>query len=155
MSKAMLFVADQIREKALNMEKYPGTGFHDNDRNPTRPDIFVAQQKQLVENSDKFFCKRSEDLVFFQGEYDVALVGDDCTKALDVLQQWASKINSLPPEAVSPKAHKMRKCMAKLKITEVDGIARLIFRRPLWMDYVSIFYEMGQGVTGQPFTEEE
>ena len=157
MSQEMQKVADQLREDSRQKEKYLGTGFHDNDRNPTKPDIFVAQQRKLIENSpDKFFCKASENVVAFTGEFDVVFVGEDAEKVLKCCRQWAESLEDYREEDITEKQRKFKRYISKMEVTTKDGEVRLTLRKALWNDYAHILYSQGQGIFGQPlpFSEE-
>ena len=156
MSQDMQLVADQIRDEARNKEKYRGTGFHDDDRNPTKPDIFIAQQRKLIENStDKYFCKASENVVAFTGEFDVVFVGEDAEKVLQCCRKWSDSLKDYREEDITEKQRKFRRYISKMEVTSKDSQVRLTLRKALWNDYAHILYSQGQGIFGQPLPYSE
>ena len=147
MSKEMLRQADEIRARFAVMESVPGSGYHDNDRNPTKNDIKIAPQANG-------YNKASLNLVPFVGEYEVVFVGEDADKALEILRKWVA--TRLDPETgLTQKEAKMRAAINKLHVRDVVEVPRLILRKPLWNDYMWILDTMGQGLSSLPFTEEE
>lgn len=155
-SQELEVVANQFREEARNREKYPGTGYHVDDRNPTKPDIYLAQQRRPTEGSSvKFFCKASENVTAFTGEFDVVFIGEDSEKVLKTLKEWAEETSRSNPEDITLKQRKMLKYISRISLTTKDEIPRLILRKALWADYIHILSLQGQGVFGYPLPNSE
>jgi hypothetical protein len=152
MYKQMVETAEKIRSHFAVMESVPGSGYHDTDRNLTRESLFRAPQKNG-------FCKASENLVHFTGNYEVLFVGEDANRALSLLQKWAESPHDGPfaseKEVPHPKVSKHIKHISKLKTEDRESCPCLSLKRALWNDYIEIFYHLHQGLSGQPHPEEE
>lgn len=137
--------ANALRDRYKVLEGVPGSGYHDNDRNLARTDLFLAPQKNGLQ-------KCSEQLVFFTDFDDeiVYFVGDDADKAMDLIQKW---FESAKKEDIASAPGTTRKLFLKTvpKLSVKDGVLAIWLCD--WNDVASIFEEAKVGFMGLPFNE--
>jgi hypothetical protein len=159
MSAKLLERANAHRAGFKVKESVPGSGHHDNDRNPTRPDLFVApHRKPHPTQPGQFFgTKCSEQLVAFfdhSADEEVHFVGPDADKALACVKAWLAK-NAKGDLSNAPgtvRALAMR-IAPKLAVRTVDGQPRLTVRLSAWNDVLHAIQAEGQDVLGLPLEE--
>lgn len=142
----MLARVKQIRERALVLESVPNSGYHDEDRNPARPEKYLAPQRNG-------WPRLSENLVNFYAEYDIIFVGPDAEKALAALYEWCDLNKNRDPWELSQNGTeaKMVRMIPKLKLSKNDCVPVLSLRRELWNDFLYVLHKMKVGLTGTPF----
>lgn len=138
--------ADAIRAKARLLESIPGSGLHDNDRNPARPDLFLAPQRNGLP-------KQSEHLVFFAdylGE-EFVFAGRDADLCAAVLADWRAKAAKLDPLTLTGTERKLLARILPRLAPLPDGTLRV--RTDWWNDVLFALYAEGAGVSGAPIEE--
>lgn len=145
MSAKLLKRANDHRAHFKNLEGVKGSGFHDDDRNPARNDLFLAPQK----NGE---VRMSERLVHFTDheEEDQCFVGPDAEKAFAALQAWRKKCDGSNPNLPGTDRKLFHKIIPKLAIENVDGVPRLCVWLCDWNDVVHALHAEGVGLLGLP-----
>lgn len=171
MSAELLKRADAIRAQWKKLELTKGSGFHDNDRNPARPELYLAPQREGYRAGDpepeKWPAKMSERLVAFFDHHDferVTLVGPDAERALKALKAYHGKLEARlkdaekrgqdPYTALTGTERKLRHLIPKLA-TEADKNGPPVLKLWLseWNDYLAALYAEGLGVNGADLIE--
>jgi hypothetical protein len=160
MSAELAKRADELRAKYKVLEGIPGTGHHDNDRNPARADLFAAPQKAPDPNRPGHTLPRaSEHLVPFydhDGEEAVHFVGADAEAAHKALSGWAARYKGKDPSGLPGTERKLiLRIVPRLAVGAADGLPRLTVRLADWNDVVYALYQMGVGLSGQPLVPPE
>lgn len=148
MSHELLARAEALKARNRLLVTVPGSGYHDDDRNPTRPHLFAAQQHYGLKPV-------SENLVVFFGEYDVTFVGDDAHAALAALRGWYDQNEIRDPWEMQGTEMKMLRHVPRLAIADAGGVPVLTLRRELWNDYLWVLEKMKISLTGNPETPQE
>ncbi len=150
MSAALKKRADALRAEYKAKEAMKGTGYHDDDRNPTRNELFLAPQKNgLPRMSDHvvgFFDHNGDEVVEF--------VGADAEKAFAALKSWAQK-NGKGDVASKPGTERvlLMRIIPRLALEQVDGLPRLSIWLCDWNDVLHALQQEGIGVAGLPLEE--
>lgn len=138
--------ANAIRERARTLEAVPGSGLHDTDRNPTRPEMFAAPQKNGLP-------RQSEHLVFFldlAGE-EMLFAGPDADRALTALKAWEVRTKRQDPLTLTGTERKLLARVLPRLAPAADGTLRV--RADSWNDVLHALYAEGLGVSGAPLDE--
>ncbi len=142
--------ANAIRARAKVLEGVKGSGFHDDDRNPARTDLYLAPQRNGLPR-----C--SEHVVFFSdsaGE-EVLFAGADADRAGTALAEWERKARKLDPLALTGTERKLlTRILPRLKREiAADSVPVLRVRLDTWNDVLHALYAEGLGLSGAPLEE--
>lgn len=142
--------ANAIRERAKLLESVKGSGFHDEDRNPARTDLYLAPQKNGLPR-----C--SEHVVFFSdfaGE-EVLFAGTDADRAGKALAEWERKARKLDPLSLTGTERKLlTRILPRLRaVLADDSVPVLCVRLDTWNDVLHALYAEGLGLSGAPLEE--
>lgn len=144
MSKELIARADAVRAKHKLLESMPGTGFHDNDRNPSRPEVFAAPHKNGLPRA-------SEHLVPFFDHHDdevVHFVGDDADKATSALNSWLKKNHKADVSSMPGTERKLVLKIIPRLLASVRTPGLLTIRLSDWNDVLHALYAEGIGLSG-------
>jgi len=148
-AKQLITRADALRAKYKLLESVPGSGYHDNDRNLARPDLFLAPQKNGL-------SRASERVVFFAdypGE-EVLFVGEDARRALAAIQSWEKKARKIDQLSLTGTERKLlTRIVPRLAIEPLDNHELLCVRLDQWNDVLHALYAEGLGLSGLPLEE--
>jgi hypothetical protein len=140
--------ADALRARYKVLESTPGTGHHDADRNPTRPEHFTAPQKNGLppasENVVAFFDHDAEEVWF---------VGPDAEKVKAALRRWGHRQRNAD---VASMPGTERKLLLRIvpRLSETDESATgLMVRLSVWNDVLYALESERVGLSGLPCHE--
>jgi hypothetical protein len=170
MSKKLVKRADDLRAKYKSLEVVKGSGYHDDDRNPTRPELFLSPQRAGYRAGDPppaaWPPRMSEHLVGFYDHHDfeqVHFAGPDADKALAALKAFHAKIEAKMKEAertgqdayasLTGTERKLRHLIPRLAIETEDGVKVLSLWLSDWNDHLHALQSENIGVTGLPLVE--
>ncbi len=150
MSADLVKRANAVRAEFKKLESVAGSGYHDNDRNPARNDLFLAPQKNGLPRA-------SESLVAFFDHDDmetVEFVGPDAQKADAALKNWLQKNSKGDPSNRPGTERKLiLRTLPRLKLEQVDGQPRLSIWLTDWNDVLYALQAEGVAVAGLPLEE--
>jgi hypothetical protein len=138
--------ANALRAKAALLESVPGSGLHDSDRNPARPDLYLAPQRNGLPRA-------SEAVVYFTdypGE-EVLFAPGDAARALDALRAWEAAAKKLDPMGLTGTERKLLTRILPRLAAGADGLLRV--RLDQWNDVIHALHERGVGLAGLPLEE--
>lgn len=146
MSQELLKRADEIRAKNKVLEGVKGSGFHDDDRNVARPEMFAAPQRnglpRIGDHLVPFFDYDNMEQVIF--------VGPDAEKAMAALKTWYDRPKGDVVSLPGTDRKLMLKVIPRLKLETVDGLPRLTIWLCDWNDVLQALYAEGIGLSGAP-----
>jgi len=156
MSAKLVERADAVRTKAKVLESVKGSGYHDDDRNVVRPDLFAAPQRNGLP-------RLSEHVVYFTDRFDewVLFAGSDAERVAAALNAWAKRAEKLDPATLTGTERKLvTRIVPSLfggatagGLANDDGVPVLRVRRDYWNDVLHALYAEGLGVSGLPLEE--
>jgi hypothetical protein len=137
--------AEAVRAENALLCRFPGTGFHELDRNPAQPSILMAPQHYG-------YPPISQNTVPFYGEDNIRFVGVDAEVAFDALNTWhkANCSRDVAELATNGTELKMVRYIPHLSLQDDNGIPVLVLRRDRWNDYHYVLDNMKVGMSGQP-----
>ena len=149
MSVELIARANAVRTQARMLEGVRGSGYHDEDRNSARPDLFLAPQRNGLPRA-------SEHVVFFtdfSGE-EVVFVGPDATRAMAALRAWEAKAKKRDSLNLTGSERKLlSRILPKLVLDTSADPAMLYVRLDSWNDVLFALYAEGVGLSGLPLEE--
>lgn len=149
MSADLIARANAVRTQARVLEGVPGSGYHDNDRNPARPDLFLAPQRNGLPRA-------SDHVVFFTDfpSEEVVFAGPDATRALAALRAWEAKAKKRDPLTLTGTDRKLlARILPKLALDESADPVMLYVRLDAWNDVLAAIYAESVGLSGLPLEE--
>lgn len=153
MSAELAARAEALRAQYKNYESVPGSAYHDDTRNPSRPDLYLAPHRNKDARGN-YLPRVSDHLVAFYDHDDreeVHFAGPDATRALDALQAYHAALakRSAAP-ATGTDLRLLLRIVPRLKLEDVQGTPRLTVRLGDWNDVLHALGVQGLGVSGAP-----
>lgn len=144
MSKDLLRRCEAHKAQNKETENTKGTGFHNQDTDPTNRSRLLAPQHNGLP-------ALSEHLIFYHCDEDIRFVGPDATAAMGALQKWFNFNKDRKPFEMTGTEQKLvYSYIPKLRLQDVDGVATLVINRGWWNDILHVLYLERLGVCGAP-----
>ena len=136
--------AQRIRDFYAMLERVPGSGHHENDRNPTQPALFMAPSRNGL-------CPASQNLVAFSSRTGNLFVGADAARVWQMLAAARDRIKAKNPIEMDDHDQHLLAAVPDLEVVSNDQV-RLDLGE--WNCYLTEFHRAGVGVFVVPLNDE-
>ncbi len=146
MHEELVSRSDALKQRFAVLRTIRGSGHHDEDRNPAKPERFLAPQKNgLPPASDHIVCFRddlNERMVF---------VGQDAKAVFGALQEWYDANRHINLSSATGTHRKLFLDIIP-RLTMKDGVVEI--RHSVWNDVLSVLDEAKVGLQCRAIVED-
>lgn len=136
--------ADAIRARFRLLEGVRGSGWHDDDRNPTVPEKYLAPQRNGRSLA-------SDNIVYFDDEFSIVIAGNDVQRVLLATSAHREALIAMGWENLSVDQLRVVKRIPSFKASSNgDNVPLLVVPRQLWNLLLQVLEAQCIGVSGAP-----